>query len=77
MYIYTISNKRMKQLPFVLLIFCFSINLVACQKEVKSQILGSALSVKKDGGQIEAITSATITSRAVCRAIAEAQKKLK
>ena len=38
---------------------------------------GSALSVKKDGGQIEAITSATITSRAVCRAIADAQKKLK
>ena len=38
---------------------------------------GSALSVKKDGGEIEAITSATITSRAVCRAIADAQKKLK
>ncbi|MBR2839161.1 MAG: RnfABCDGE type electron transport complex subunit G [Kiritimatiellae bacterium] len=37
---------------------------------------GSALSVKKDGGEIEAITSATITSRAVCRAIADAQKKL-
>ena len=37
---------------------------------------GSALKVKKDGGAIEAITSATITSRAVCRAIADAQKKL-
>lgn len=37
---------------------------------------GSALSVKKDGGDIEAITSATITSRAICRAIADAQKKL-
>ena len=37
---------------------------------------GSSLSVKKDGGVIEAITSATITSRAVCRAIADAQKKL-
>ena len=37
---------------------------------------GSSLSVKKDGGEIEAITSATITSRAVCRAIADAQKKL-
>ena len=37
---------------------------------------GSSLAVKKDGGQIEAITSATITSRAVCRAIADAQKKL-
>lgn len=38
---------------------------------------GASLSVKKDGGDIEAITSATITSRAVCRAIADAQKKLK
>ena len=38
---------------------------------------GSSLAVKKDGGAIEAITSATITSRAVCRAVADAQKKLK
>ena len=38
---------------------------------------GSSLKVKKDGGEIEAITSATITSRAVCRAIADAQSKLK
>ena len=37
---------------------------------------GRALKVKKDGGEIEAITSATITSRAVCRAIADAQSKL-
>ena len=37
---------------------------------------GSSLKVKKDGGEIEAITSATITSRAVCEAIADAQKKL-
>ena len=37
---------------------------------------GSALKVKKDGGEIEAITSATITSRAVCKAIADAQSKL-
>lgn len=37
---------------------------------------GTALSVKKDGGQIEAITSATITSRAVCKAIADASKGL-
>ena len=37
---------------------------------------GTSLKVKKDGGEIEAITSATITSRAVCRAIADAQKKL-
>ena len=38
---------------------------------------GTALKVRKDGGEIEAITSATITSRAVCRAIADAQSKLK
>lgn len=38
---------------------------------------GSSLSVKKDGGEIEAITSATITSRAVCRAIAAATAALK
>ena len=38
---------------------------------------GTALKVKKDGGAIEAITSATITSRAVCKAIADAQSKLK
>ena len=37
---------------------------------------GSGLKVKKDGGEIEAITSATVTSRAVCRAIADAQGKL-
>ena len=37
---------------------------------------GRALKVKKDGGEIEAITSATITSRAVCKAIEDAQKKL-
>ncbi|MBR1921741.1 MAG: FMN-binding protein [Kiritimatiellae bacterium] len=37
---------------------------------------GTALRVKKDGGEIEAITSATITSRAVCKAIADAQSKL-
>jgi|SRR5574344_256851 Na+-translocating ferredoxin:NAD+ oxidoreductase RnfG subunit len=37
---------------------------------------GSALKVKKDGGDIEAITSATITSRAVCEAIADARSKL-
>jgi len=38
---------------------------------------GSSLRVKKDQGDIEAITSATITSKAVCRAIADAQKKLR
>ena len=38
---------------------------------------GRSIKVKKDDGEIEAITSATITSRAVCRAIADAQSKLK
>ena len=37
---------------------------------------GTALKVKKDGGEIDAITSATITSRAVCEAIADAQRNL-
>jgi len=38
---------------------------------------GTALKVKKQGGEIEAITSATITSKAVCKAIANAASKLK
>lgn len=37
---------------------------------------GRNLKVKKQGGEIEAITAATITSKAVCKAIADAQKKL-
>ena len=37
----------------------------------------SGLKVRKDGGDVEAITSATITSRAVCGAIAAAAAKLK
>jgi len=37
----------------------------------------TSLQLKKKGGEIEAITSATITSKAVLRAIADAQKKLK
>jgi electron transport complex protein RnfG len=36
---------------------------------------GSSLKVAKEGGQIEAITAATITSSAVCRAIENAHKK--
>lgn len=36
----------------------------------------ASLRVKKDGGEIDAITAATITSRAVCRAIENAAKKL-
>ena len=37
---------------------------------------GTALKVKKQGGEIEAITSATITSKAVCEAIADARANL-
>ena len=36
----------------------------------------TSLKVKKDGGDIEAITAATITSRAVCRAIEDARRNL-
>jgi len=36
----------------------------------------ATLSVKKDGGAIEAITGATITSRAVCEALADAQRRV-
>lgn len=36
---------------------------------------GSSLKVTKEGGRIEAITAATITSSAVCRAVENAQKK--
>jgi electron transport complex protein RnfG len=47
--------------------------------EFSSQFNGKTcdvIKVVKDGGQIEAITSATITSRAVCEAVANAQEKL-
>ena len=36
----------------------------------------ASLKVKADGGDIAAITSATITSRAVCRAVADARNRL-
>lgn len=36
----------------------------------------AALAVKKDGGEIEAITGATITSRAVCNAIIDACRRV-
>lgn len=49
--------------------------------EFKGQFSGKSadkpLAVKQDGGEIEAITSATITSRAVCRALGDAAKRLK
>ena len=37
---------------------------------------GTSLKVRKDGGDVEAITAATITSRSVCGAIASAARKL-
>ena len=37
---------------------------------------GSSMKVRKDGGDVEAITAATITSRAVCRAIENASASL-
>ena len=36
----------------------------------------TTMKLRKQGGEIDAFTSATITSKAVCRAIADAQKKL-
>lgn len=47
--------------------------------EFSSQFEGkniSVLSLKKDGGSVDAITAATITSRAVCKALAAAQAEL-
>lgn len=47
--------------------------------EFANQFVGkdaTALKLKKKGGDIEAITAATITSSAVCRALADAQKAL-
>lgn len=47
--------------------------------EFSAQFAGknaASLKVRKDGGDIEAITSATITSRAVCKAIAAAAAAL-
>lgn len=40
------------------------------------KMVNSSLKVQADGGVIAAITSATITSRAVCRAVADAQSRL-
>ena len=45
-------------------------------KQFAGMDASSPLSVKKDGGAVEAITSATITSRAVCGAINDAKAKM-
>ena len=48
----------------------------AFMKQFAGMDASSPIAVKKDGGRIEAITSATITSRAVCGAINDAKKKM-
>ena len=48
----------------------------AFMKQFAGMDASSPVAVKKDGGKIEAITSATITSRAVCGAINDAKKKM-
>jgi electron transport complex protein RnfG len=48
----------------------------AFMKQFAGMDASSPLSVKKDGGKIDAITSATITSRAVCGAINDAKNKM-
>ena len=53
-------------------------NLVAEEftKQFKGMDASKDLKVKKDGGGVEAITSATITTRAVCAAINAARRRL-
>lgn len=48
----------------------------AFMKQFEGMDASKPVAVKKDGGSIEAITSATITSRAVCGAINDAKKKM-
>ncbi len=45
-------------------------------KQFKGMDASNDLKVKKDGGEVDAITSATITTRAVCRAINNARRKM-
>lgn len=45
-------------------------------KQFKGKIAATDLKVTKDGGEIVAITSATITSRAVCGAVNQARQQL-
>lgn len=45
-------------------------------KQFAGMDASSPLAVRKDGGTVEAITSATITSRAVCGAINNAKSKM-
>ena len=45
-------------------------------KQFSGMDASSPVAVKKDGGAVEAITSATITSRAVCGAINNAKTRM-
>jgi len=45
-------------------------------KQFEGLDASSPVAVTKDGGKIESITSATITSRAVCGAVNDAKKKM-
>lgn len=45
-------------------------------RQFKGMDASKEIKVKKDGGKVEAITSATITTRAVCRAINAARAKM-
>ena len=46
-------------------------------KQFSGMDASTDVKVKKDGGEVDAITSATITSRAVCGAINDAKGKMK
>ena len=48
----------------------------AFMKQFEGMDASKPLAVRKDGGRIDAITSATITSRAVCGAINDAKRKM-
>ena len=48
----------------------------AFMKQFAGMDASSPVAVKKDGGKVDAITSATITTRAVCGAINDAKKKM-
>ena len=52
------------------------VNIMEFTKQFKGMDASKDLKVKKDGGGVEAITSATITTRAVCAAINAARRQL-
>lgn len=46
------------------------------KKQFKGMDASTDIKVKKDGGEVDVITSATITTRAVCRAINDARRRM-